>query len=101
LVIAQRQIHIKFTQSGRKSSNAKPLPESIKTIGDWIKVKRLERNLSLGHVALKMGIAASLVCAWENCTQQPEFHQFKVLALVLDFNTKDIESVISTPQKMS
>ena len=39
---------------------------NIKTIGAWLKAKRLEKNLTHGHVAAKMGFATSLVCVWEN-----------------------------------
>ena len=70
---------------------------NIKTAGDWLKVKRFEKNLTLGRVAAKMGIATSLVCSWENNTQQPDNHQLKVLASALDFDAKDFEKVTSTP----
>ena len=73
---------------------------NIKTAGDWLKVKRLEQNLTPGRVAAKMGIPSSLVCAWENNYQQPESQQLKVLATVLDFDVKDFEKVTSKPKKM-
>jgi len=66
----------------------------MKTAGDWLKVKRLEKNLTLGHVAAKMGIATSLVFAWENNTQQPDNQQLEVLASVLDFDAKNFEKII-------
>jgi len=64
---------------------------NIKTAGDWLKVKRLERNLTLGHVSEKMGIATSLVCSWESSTRHPDSQQLKVLATVLNFDAKDFE----------
>jgi ribosome-binding protein aMBF1 (putative translation factor) len=82
LGIAQRSVHINFVQNVRKNRRAKPLPESIKTIGDWIYVKRLEKNLTSGHLALKMGIAAALVQAWEDGTSQPNEQQQAVLAKI-------------------
>ena len=68
---------------------------NIKTAGDWLKVKRIEKNLTPSHVAGKMGIATSLVCSWESGTRQPDSQQLKVLASVLGFDTKDFEARIS------
>jgi ribosome-binding protein aMBF1 (putative translation factor) len=59
------------------------LPLSIKTLGDWILVKRCEKNFTSGHLALKMGIATSLVLAWEEGTAQANEHQLEILAKVL------------------
>jgi DNA-binding transcriptional regulator YiaG len=75
LCIAQRQISVKFSHKLRKQNHAKPLPESVKTISDWIQVKRHEKNLTAGHLAAKMGIATALVQAWESGTSQPNDRQ--------------------------
>ena len=53
--------------------------ESTKTLGDWIRVKRTEKNLTPGHLAAKMGIAASVVLSWENGTVQPKDQQLEEL----------------------
>jgi len=89
LGIAQRQVFIKFSQKTRKQNNAKPLPANIKTIGDWIQVKRVEKNLTPGHLAAKMGIATSLVRSWEDGTSQPDSRQLKVLTSLLGFDADD------------
>jgi ribosome-binding protein aMBF1 (putative translation factor) len=89
LGIAQRQVSIKFTQIQRKIPIPKPLPESIKTIGYWIRSKRIERNLSAYHLAGKMGIATVLVYSWEGNIQQPDCQQLKVLASVLGFEAEN------------
>jgi transcriptional regulator with XRE-family HTH domain len=60
----------------------------MKTAGDWLKVKRLEKNLTRSYVAAKMGVATSLVSSWENNNCQPDCLQLKFLASVLDFDTK-------------
>jgi transcriptional regulator with XRE-family HTH domain len=65
---------------------------NIKTPGDWLKVKRMERNLTSGHVAQKMGIATSLICSWESSTQRPNTQQLKILASVLGFDAKDFDA---------
>jgi ribosome-binding protein aMBF1 (putative translation factor) len=89
LGIAQRQISIKFSQKTRKRNNAKPLPASIKKVGDLIQVKRHEKNLTPGHLAARMGIATCLVRSWEDGTIQPENRQLEVLASLLGFDVGD------------
>jgi ribosome-binding protein aMBF1 (putative translation factor) len=59
------------------------LPESIKTIADWIQAKRTEKNLTPCHLAAKMGIAAALVRSWEDGTREPDDEQLRVLITVL------------------
>jgi DNA-binding transcriptional regulator YiaG len=89
LGIAQRTVRVKYASKTRKSPQSKPLPESIKTIGDWILVKRLAKKLTPGHVALKMGIATSLVCSWESNTCQPDSQQLERLAEILGFEAEN------------
>ena len=84
--IAQRQIRIKFSHKLRKLNHAKPLPTSINTIGDWVQVKRQEKNLTHSHLAVKMGIATSLVLSWEDGNSQPDSQQMKVLASLFGYD---------------
>jgi ribosome-binding protein aMBF1 (putative translation factor) len=55
-------------------------------VGGWIHVKRCEKNFTPGHLALKIGIAAGLVLAWEAGTSQPNEQQLEILAKVLGFD---------------
>ena len=87
LGIAQRQIRVEFSHILRKQKQDKPLPESIKTLGDWILVKRIEKNLTLGHLAAKMGIASVLVRSWEDGTHKPDSRQLEFLESFLGFTT--------------
>ena len=84
LGIAQRRIIIKYAQKSENWSQPKPLVESIKTIGDWIQVKRMEKNLTSGHVADKMGIAAALIRSWEAGSEHPNDWQLKILAQLFE-----------------
>jgi ribosome-binding protein aMBF1 (putative translation factor) len=86
LGIAQRQIRINYAQNQRKRKQPKRLPTSIKTIGDLIQVKRIEKNLSPCHLAAKMGIATALVRSWEDGTTQPNNRQLEVLENLLGFD---------------
>jgi ribosome-binding protein aMBF1 (putative translation factor) len=100
LGIAQRTIRIKYAQKSRKDPRVKPLPVSIKAIGDWIQVKRREKNLTRCHLALKMGIATVLIQSWEDGTSQPNGQQLEVLSSVLGLNAKLFETLTSHPMNL-
>ena len=71
----------------------KPLPTSIKTLGDLIQIKRYEKRLTLWRLAHKMGIATATVRAWERGTARPGEQQMEQLAKILDFRDQsDITS---------
>jgi DNA-binding transcriptional regulator YiaG len=84
LGIAQRQIRLQFSHKLRKPQHANPLVDSIKTLGDWIRFKCQEKNLTPGHLAAKMGIASDLVCSWEEGTRQPGKQQLELLTNFLN-----------------
>jgi ribosome-binding protein aMBF1 (putative translation factor) len=86
LGIAQRQIRIKYAKKSRKSQQSKSFTTRIKTLGDWIQVKRQQKNLSPCHLAAKMGIATALVRSWEDGTSRPDNRQLAVLANLLGFD---------------
>jgi DNA-binding transcriptional regulator YiaG len=67
------------------------LPASIKTLGDWIRAKRQEKQLSPYHLAAKMGIATALVQSWENGTCQPDDRQRQMLRTVFDCDATTAE----------
>jgi len=74
---------------------------SIKTLGDLIQVKRHEKNLTTGHLALKMGIATALVRSWENGTSQPDSQQSKTLADILGFDAGNTIAVADGLNKVA
>ena len=80
--IAHRSIRILHEHKLRKRKWFKPLPASIKTLGDWIKVKRQEKKLSPYHLAAKMGIATALVQSWETGASEPNDGQRQMLRAV-------------------
>ena len=96
LGIAQRTVSIKFAPNQKKKPRAKALPESIQTIGDWIQAMRAEKNLTPGHLAAKMGIAAGVVRSWESGTSQPDDRQLKVLANLLGFDPTQGNAVFAS-----
>jgi len=72
LGIAQRQIRVKFIAKRNQSKHTKPLCGSVKTIGDWIRARRIEKNLTPGHLGAKMGIAQAVIRAWEEGKTEPD-----------------------------
>jgi DNA-binding transcriptional regulator YiaG len=60
---------------------------NLKTIADWIKFKRMEKNLTPHHLAAKMGIATALVRSWESGGSQPDSKQLQDLASHLGFQS--------------
>jgi DNA-binding transcriptional regulator YiaG len=77
LGIAQRQIRLKFSQKPRKWHTSSL--DSIKTVGDRIRVKRREKNLTRYHLATKMGISTALIRSWEDGINQPDSRQLEYL----------------------
>jgi len=82
----------------KREKRAKSLEANAKTIGDWLKYKRILKNLTPGHVAIKMGIATSLVCSWESSIRQPDSQQLKSLAQILGFDAEDFETATNKPK---
>jgi DNA-binding transcriptional regulator YiaG len=80
-----------LTHIQKKKPRAKPLPESIQTIGDWIRAMRTEKNLTPGHLAAKMGIATGVVRSWEDGSTRPNDWQQECLATVLGLDIKNIQ----------
>jgi ribosome-binding protein aMBF1 (putative translation factor) len=87
LGIAQRTITTKYAAKSKSQTRLKPLVENAKTVGDWIKAQREQKNLNPGNVASKMGIAQALVLAWENNTSEPDKQQWAGLARTFGFDT--------------
>jgi ribosome-binding protein aMBF1 (putative translation factor) len=83
LGIAHRSIRIPYVHNLRKRKWFKSLPASIKTLDNWIQVKRQEKNLSPYQLAAKMGIATALAQSWEDGKCEPDQRQRKVLYAVL------------------
>jgi len=70
---------VKYVQKSKIEAQPKPLVDSTKTIGGWIKAQRERKNLAPYHLALKMGIAHSLVLAWESNACKPNSQQWASL----------------------
>jgi ribosome-binding protein aMBF1 (putative translation factor) len=83
LGFAYRHISVKFTPKTRRQSQPKPLPASVKTMADWIQVKLHENEMAPYHLALKMGIATSVVNAWKYGTMRPKACHIRQMVTIL------------------
>jgi ribosome-binding protein aMBF1 (putative translation factor) len=92
LGIAQRTIHIKFSQRQAQHNRFNQLQSNHLTIGDWIKVKRTEKNITSGHVAAKMGIPHAVVRSWEAGECRADCHQLNDLAKILGIDAQDFKA---------
>ena len=87
LACEQRQVRVSRAHILLNRKPRKHIPTVIRTPGDYIQAKRYEKGFHLYQIAGKMGIAASLVSAWENGTSQPDEVQWQMLSRLLEFDS--------------
>jgi transcriptional regulator with XRE-family HTH domain len=51
-------------------------------IAYWIQARRIEKNMTLGHLAEKMGIARTLVRALEEGSKEPDQKHLEIMAKI-------------------
>jgi ribosome-binding protein aMBF1 (putative translation factor) len=86
LAFAQRQIRVSRAHIPLNRQRRKLIPSVIKTTGDYIQAKMYEKGLHPYQVAGKMGIAASLISAWERGVSSPSEEQWQMLSKLLSFD---------------
>jgi ribosome-binding protein aMBF1 (putative translation factor) len=86
LASAQRQIRVSRAHIPLNRHRRKQLPSVIQTPGDYLQAKRYEKGLHPYQAAAKLGIAASLVSAWERGTSTPDQKQWQMLSTLLSFD---------------
>jgi len=87
LACAQRHISVSRAHIPTVCHRRKPLPKSIKTLGDLIQIKRYEKRLTVEQIARKMGIATRTVRAWERGESTPDQEQWQLLSVILSFDS--------------
>jgi ribosome-binding protein aMBF1 (putative translation factor) len=83
LGIAHRTIRASRSHIQTNRRPRKRFPESIKTLGDRIRVARLEKGLIQKELAKKLGIPTRHVIRWEQDKREPTQAQRKQLADIL------------------
>ncbi len=81
--IAQRHIRAAYAHILRKQDLHKPLNQTTKAIGQVIQDARLKKGMACYQLAVKMGIATSLVHSWERGECEPDELQRRILGDLL------------------
>ena len=83
---------VKFDHFKQRFSPRKLIPINVKSMGDYLLLKRIEANLSQPELAIKTGITVRRVKAWEHDQTVPTETEWQVLVTVLK-----LESQMLTP----
>lgn len=82
LGIAHRTKVVKISHFQRFSPR-KLIPVNVKSLGDYLLLKRIEANLSQPELALKLAVTVRKIKAWEHDQLVPTGAEWQVLATVL------------------
>lgn len=82
LGIAHRTKVVKNSHIQRFSPR-KLIPVNVKSLGDYLLLKRIEANLSQPELALKLAVTVRKIKAWEHDKLVPTKAEWQVLATVL------------------
>jgi DNA-binding transcriptional regulator YiaG len=87
LGIAHRTTHIKFDHFKQRFSARKLIPINVKTLGDYLLLKRIEADLSQPELAVKSGVTVRKVKAWEHDQSLPTEVEWKLLVKIPKLET--------------
>jgi hypothetical protein len=83
LVIAHRTVLVNFDHYKQRFSPRKLIPVNVKTLGDYLLLKRIQADLSQPELAVNTGLTVRKVRAWEHDQSTPTEAEWQVLAAVL------------------
>jgi ribosome-binding protein aMBF1 (putative translation factor) len=83
LVITHRTVLVKFDHFKQRFSPRKLIPVNVKTLGDYLLLKRIKADLSQPELAVKSGVSVRKVKAWEHDQIMPTEAEWQVLAGIL------------------
>ena len=81
--IAQRTVEAFLPDFKQRFSSRKFIPTEVKTLGDYLLLKRINADLSQPELAAKTGFTVREVKAWEHDRAIPTEVERRVLARVL------------------
>jgi len=84
LAFTQRTIRASRRHISANRRRTKPFPATVKTFGDELQVKCLEKGLSARQLAVALETSVSTVTAWERNESLPNRSQFAMLNQVLE-----------------
>jgi hypothetical protein len=83
LGIAQRTVEVEYSDFKQRFSPRKPIPTEVKTLGDYLLLKRVKANLSQPELALKTGYTVRRIKMWEYDRLIPAATEWEVLRGIL------------------
>jgi ribosome-binding protein aMBF1 (putative translation factor) len=88
LAIAQRTIHVSRHHISTNRKPRKPVPTTLKTLGDHIHIKRYEKRLSLSQVADYVGVTMTVIKSFESDAELPNDSQLQSLQKLLGLDPR-------------
>jgi ribosome-binding protein aMBF1 (putative translation factor) len=87
LGITHRTVLVSFSHFNQRFSPRKLIPINVKTLGDYLLLKRIEADLSQPELAVKSGATVRKVKAWEHDQNLPTEVEWKLLVKILKLET--------------
>jgi DNA-binding transcriptional regulator YiaG len=84
LGIAQRTVEAVLPDFKQRFSARKLIPVEVKTLGDYLLLKRVKADLSQPEVAAQTGFTVRKIKTWEHDRIMPTEAEWHILAKVLD-----------------
>ena len=80
-------MHVKFDHFKQRFSARKLIPINVKSLGDYLLLKRIEADLSQPELAVKSGVSVRKVKAGEYDDIAPTEAEWQVLAGILHLDS--------------
>ena len=87
LGITHRIVVVNLSHFKQRYSPRKLIPVNVKTLGDYLLLKRIEADLSQLEMAVKAGATVRKVNAWEHDQSLPTEVEWKLLVKTLKLET--------------
>ena len=85
--IAQRTVEAVLNDFKQRFSTRKLIPTEVKTLGDYLLLKRVKADLSQPELARKTGFTVRKIKTWEHDWIIPTEAEWHILARSLDLET--------------
>ena len=83
LGIAQRTVEVIYADFKQRFSPRKLVPTEVKTLGDYLLLKRIKADLSQAELGAKTGFTVREIKTWEHDRRIPSEAEWQVLAPIL------------------
>jgi transcriptional regulator with XRE-family HTH domain len=70
----------------------KEFPDAVKTLGDLLQMRRIERGLKLRNLATLLRVSSSTVSAWEHDRGMPSEEHLKTLTELLGLPATSVDT---------